>query len=77
MQTRVKILLIASAAMLWITGCNKEPVAYGKVDKTPYETKACKKELSSGAEIEDSMLVDKIVVYKEKHVMYLYRNGRS
>ncbi|MDY0402729.1 L,D-transpeptidase [Sulfurovum sp.] len=76
MQTRVKILLVVSAAMLWITGCNKKPVAYGKADKTPYETKACWKELSAGTEIEDSMLAERIVVYKEKHLMHLYRKGK-
>lgn len=76
MQARIKILLLISAAMLWITGCSKKPVVYGKADKTPYETKACWKELSSGAEIDESMLADKIVVYKEKHLMHLYRKGK-
>ncbi|MDM5272426.1 L,D-transpeptidase family protein [Sulfurovum sp. zt1-1] len=76
MQIKLKVLLFASISLLWINGCNKEPVAYGKVDKTPYETKECLRELSCGEEIDKSLLADKIVVYKNKHLMHLYRNGK-
>jgi murein L,D-transpeptidase YafK len=76
MQIRAKNMFLLSVALLWITGCNKEPVAYGKADKTPYETKTCRQALSSGAEIDKSLLADKIIVYKEKHIMHLYRKGK-
>lgn len=76
MQISVKTMLLLSVTMLWISGCNKEPVAYGKVDKTPYETKTCWQALANGAEIDESLLADKIIVYKEKHIMHLYRKGK-
>ncbi|MGC9351124.1 MAG: L,D-transpeptidase family protein [Sulfurovum sp.] len=76
MQKNLNILLLVSILLLWINGCNKDPVAYGKVDKTPYKTKECRQELASGAEIDESLLGDKIVVYKEKHILYLYRKGK-
>lgn len=76
MQTRLKVILAVSAALLWINGCNKTPIAYGKADKTPYETKKCWRELTRGAEIDESTLADKIVVYKEKHIMHLYRKEK-
>jgi len=70
------LLLLASAALaLFITGCN-EPTVYGKVDKTPYETKECLQELSQGTEIDAKNLIDKIVVYKGKRKMYAYSKGK-
>jgi murein L,D-transpeptidase YafK len=73
---KVKIVLAAIMLLVGMSGCKKEPVAYGKADKTPYEIKECLVELSTGGEIDSSILVDKIVVYKEKHMMYLYRDGK-
>ena len=76
MQKSVTILCFIAFSLLWINGCNREPVAYGKVDRTPYETKECRQELASGREIDESLLADKIIVYKEKHLMHLYRKGK-
>ena len=73
---KIKIAVVAIASLVWMSGCNKKPVAYGTADKTPYEIKECLAELSKGGEIDSSILVDKIVVYKEKHMMYLYRDGK-
>ncbi|MFT7880206.1 MAG: L,D-transpeptidase family protein [Sulfurimonas sp.] len=76
MHQNLKILLLVSILLLWISGCNKDPVAYGKVDKTPYATKECRQALASGVEIDESLLGDKIIVYKEKHILHLYRKGK-
>ena len=67
--------LISVGVAFFISGCG-EPTAYGKVDKTPYATKACIKELSTGSEIIKSEMIDKIVVYKGKRKLYTYRNGK-
>ena len=71
------IWIAAVAALIGMTGCEKEPKAYGKVDKTPYPTKECINELSTGAEIEKSLLADRIVVYKRKRILELYRDGKK
>lgn len=76
MYKKIVMLGLTALALVWISGCEKEPKYYGKLDKTPYETKVCWNELASGAEIDHSMLAEKIVVYKEKRRMYLYRNGK-
>ena len=59
-----------------LNGCVEQPVAYGKADKSPYETKECIKELSVSAEIDRGNEIDKIVVYKSKRKMYAYKNGK-
>jgi murein L,D-transpeptidase YafK len=76
MYKKLLALFLAASAILVINGCKEDPKYYGKIDNTPYETKECWGELASGAEIDQSMLADKIVVYKEKRLMYLYRDGR-
>lgn len=76
MTQKLTALLLAGLALFVLGGCKDDPKYYGKVDNTPYEIKQCLKELSTGAEIEPEMLADKIVVYKEKRKMYLYRNGK-
>ena len=72
---KIKLTVVALASLVLMSGCN-QPVAYGKADKTPYPTKQCIAELSKGAELDRSQLADKIVVYKQRHMMYLYRNGK-
>jgi len=76
-EKRMKLpLLLAGAALaFFISGCN-EPTAYGKVDKTPYETRECLQELAKSAELDPSNQIDKIVVYKGKRRLYAYRNGK-
>jgi len=66
--------LLSVAFALLISGC-KEPGTY-KVDNTPYATKECRKQLASGAEIDRSNMIDKIVVYKSKRKLYAYKNGK-
>lgn len=76
MVRKLTILWMSALALLVLNGCKEDPKYYGKMDNTPYETKECWRELGQGAEIDKSMLADKIVVYKEKHIMHLYRNGK-
>ena len=73
MKIELGILGIVIALMLSSCG---EPKAYGKVDKTPSDTKECIKELSKGAEIVHNSKIDKLVVYKKKRKMYAYKNGK-
>ncbi len=74
---KMKVILgfLAAVTVFFIGGCG-EPTAYGKVDKTPYATKECRKQLASGSEIIKSQKIDKIVVYKKKRRLYTYRNGK-
>ena len=74
MKTKLSLLGIIIA--LLVVGCGENNTYYGTLDKTPYETKECIKELSRGAEIDQSGKIDKIVVYKKKRMMYSYKNGK-
>jgi len=73
---KLKIGLAVIALGLLMSGCNKQ-ASFGKLDKTPYATKECRKTLSVGAEIDHSNKIDKIVVYKKKRTLYTYRNGKK
>ena len=77
MKTRVIFMALALAlALAFLTsGCVKKKVSFGKLDKTPYVTKECQKELNQGKEIRGKQ-IDKIVVYKKKRRMYTYSNGK-
>jgi len=66
--------ILGTMAALLLSSCTK-PVAYGTVDKTPYATKECLKELSRGAELSGTPIT-KIVAYKKKRTMYAYANGK-
>lgn len=72
---KIKLLILGTVAMLLLSSCGKQPVVYGKVDKTPYPTKECMNELACGAEIKGPQ-IDKIVVYKKNRKMYAYGNGK-
>lgn len=71
---KLKLGFLGIILAILIAGCSK-PVSYGKLDKTPYATKECMKELSKGAEIKGPQ-IDKIVVYKKKRTMYTYSQGK-
>ena len=71
----IKLSMLGMAIALLVVGCG-ENTYYGKLDKTPYATKECIKELSRGAEIDHNGKIDKIVVYKKKRMMYAYKNGK-
>jgi len=72
---KIIVTIFGMALALLISGCNG-PTAYGNVDKTPYATKECIKQLSLSSEIDHSNKIDKIVVYKAKRKMYAYKNGK-
>jgi len=65
---------ISVILLVLMVGCAKK-TTFGKLDKTPYETKECLKELSCGAELKGQS-IDKIVVYKKKRRMYTYAEGK-
>ena len=62
--------------LFFMTGCSEQGYR-GKVDKTPYATKECRKGLSRGTEIDHASKIDKIVVYKKKRRLYTYRKGKK
>ncbi len=72
---RIKLWIAGLSGLLLLSGCFS-PIAYGKIDKTPYAVKECKEELARGAEIEHTKKVDRIVAYKGKRKMYVYRGGK-
>jgi murein L,D-transpeptidase YafK len=74
-KMKLKLGLLGAVGALLLIGCGK-PTVYGKADKTPYPTKECLNQLSSGSEIIPSQKIDKIVVYKKKRRLYTYRNGK-
>jgi len=62
--------------LFFMTGCSEQGYR-GKVDKTPYATKECRKGLSRGSELDPSSKIDEIVVYKKKRKLYTYRKGKK
>lgn len=75
MNMKIQGIIVAAVGVLLFSACGEQPVAYGKVDNTPYATKECIKELSRGAELSGTQ-IDKIVVFKAKRTMYTYANGK-
>jgi murein L,D-transpeptidase YafK len=73
-RMKIQLMILGAIGTLLLNSCG-EPVAYGKVDKTPYATKECLKELSHGTELKGAP-IDKIVVYKKKRRMYTYAKGK-
>lgn len=72
---KIKLLIVGLAGGLLLNGCFG-PTNYGKLDKTPYVTKECRKELARGAEIDHSKKIDKIIAYKGKRKMYAFKKGK-
>lgn len=70
---KFKFAILVSILAIVITGCSKKQIAY---DKTSYDTKECSKQLRTGADVIPSMKIDKIVVYKSKKTMYIYKQGK-
>lgn len=73
----IKTILLTGIAgtVLFMNGCG-EPSAYGKADNTPYELSECRQGLSRGTDVDHSQLADKIVVYKKKRELLMYRQGK-
>ena len=73
---KIKLSMLGLGIVLFMTGCGNDNTYYGKLDQTPYATKECIRELARGAEIKHDEKIDKIVVYKKKRMMYVYRDGK-
>jgi len=71
---KIGLIIIGSITAILFNGCVSVP--HGKVDKTPYMTKECKKELSKGTELDKDNTIDKLVAYKSKRKLYAYKNGK-
>lgn len=69
---KVFSLIILSILIMILNGCTPK---YGKIDKTPYNIKACKKSLSKGKELKGTR-IDKIVVYKKKRKLKTFIKGK-
>jgi murein L,D-transpeptidase YafK len=76
MKIHVSLIIAATGMLFFIGGCGK-PTYHGKVDKTPYDIKACLKELSYGGEIRQDQIIDRLVAYKSKRKIEGYRNGKK
>ncbi len=71
MNLKFAVVLFVLAMML--AGCSKKHIAY---DKTSYDLKECRKQLQTGTDVIPAMKIDRIVVYKSKKTMYLYRQDK-
>ncbi len=69
-------LSIVPAGMIYFSGCGK-PTYVGKADKTPYDIRACLRELSLGKELKSDLLIDKLEAYKSKRMLYGYHKGKK
>ena len=76
MKLKIGLIVIGIGILFFIGGCGK-PTYRGKVDKTPYDIKACLRELSTGAEIRQDQIIDRLVAYKSKRKIEGYRNGKK
>jgi len=68
--------LFTIVGIFFMTGC-QEKLYYGKIDKTPYATKECRRSLHLGREIDNKSKIDKIIVYKKKRKLYTYKAGKK
>jgi murein L,D-transpeptidase YafK len=75
MKIKIMLLTVVAVITVFISGCG-EPTAYGKADHSPYAVGECRQELSRGAELDHTQLADKIVVYKKKRELSMYRKGK-
>ncbi len=73
---RLPFALFFISILFFMNGCSEQGYR-GKVDKTPYATKECRKSLVRGAELDPSCKIDRIVVYKKKRKLYTYRKGKK
>ena len=76
MRRDILLATLSAGLLFFIGGCGK-PTFTGKVDKTPYEIRTCLNELSTGAEIRQDQLIDRLVAYKSKRKIEGYRHGKK
>ena len=70
-----RVIFMGMVFALFLSSCGQKRISFGKLDKTPYLTKECQKELNRGKEIRGQQ-IDKIVVFKKKRRMYTYSKGK-
>ena len=77
-EIKALVGFIVLLAVLIVTGCEKkkQPVVYGKPDKTPYNIKQCLRELACGSEIRKDQLIDRLEAFKKERKIVGYRNGK-
>lgn len=68
----MKSLFFSFLALLLLNSCTQH---FGAIDRTPYDTKQCNRELSHGQELH-GVRVDKIVVYKKRHIMKTFHKDK-
>jgi len=71
---KIGLISVGIVFSLMFSGCVSVP--YGKVDKTPYATKECRKELARGTELDKNNVIDKLIAYKSKRKLYAYKDGK-
>ena len=71
----ISVLLLLLTGLLLFEGCGGG--YHGKVDNTPYATRSCNKALNRGQEFDPAHAIDRIVVYKKKRRLYIYRKGKK
>jgi murein L,D-transpeptidase YafK len=76
-KTKIVAIVLGIIGIVVFTGCQKEPVAYGKADHSSYPIGQCLRDLANGNELYKNELIDKIEVYKSARKMYAYRNGKK
>lgn len=70
---KFKFLISIFILAILITGCSRKPIVH---DKTAYNIKECQKQLVSGKDVIPAMKIDRIVVYKSKKIMHVYKQGK-
>ncbi|MDY0195636.1 MAG: L,D-transpeptidase family protein [Sulfurovaceae bacterium] len=71
-------LIIFVSIVLWISGCSMKKDFYvpPRDDTEPrYDVTECVKKLSKKQKVPPNKKIDKIVIYKSKKIMQLYKNG--
>ncbi len=63
------------AMVLFFVGCNNGTKLVYK--EGSYQTSECRKELRSGGHFKKDKKIDKIIVSKKKHEMYIYKNKKK
>jgi len=69
---KILSLMILSIFIMLLSGCTPK---YGKIDRSPYDIKACKKALLHGHELQ-KVRIDTIIVYKKKRQLKTFSKGK-
>jgi len=70
---KISSFITLSLFLLLLNGCVPK---YAKIDRTPYNTKACKKALNTHNELRGTR-IDRIIVYKKKRTLKTFAKGKN